>query len=389
MIKFETTCPHCGTVLTAQDDWIGMEVECPQCKQVFPIRDNPSEPDPTCAVQTDNGGTFTFVCPDCNAVAELPKNLLGQQYECQMCFETHIAEVTTERQCPYCGLTVKYHATVCKFCKADLTKLPPSASTPKQEETFIFICPECDAVEFLPVSMKGKQYECKECCETIIAEPAEERKCPHCGKMIKIKAAICKHCQKSVNPLTSSPSEEKKSSPGRKCWGITEAEAAFLRKLGYWMCGLAVVCLALSLLRPFIPIPSVLRSSFPSLVLAVLFFAWIYRLWDQVPAAEAETTPGKAVGFYFIPVYQIIWFLKMPLQLSRHYDRFNKSGITVSKCWLIYAVSVTFFSVPLTFFFLFWGPGLIPTLIEVLNSILWINWMIRLQKCLQNIPRIG
>ena len=211
MSQFETKCPNCGTALSVQDEWIGMEVECPQCKQQFtirkePVRSGPAAPAVSISVptpaQTDNAGTFTFVCPSCNAVAELPNSQLGQQYECQMCFETAVAQATTEKQCPYCGQTVKYHATVCKFCKADLTKAPPSA--PKQEETFVFICPECDTVEFLPMSMKGQQYECKKCCETSVAEPAEERKCPHCGEKIKIKAAICKHCKKNVKPLTPS-----------------------------------------------------------------------------------------------------------------------------------------------------------------------------------------
>ena len=37
MAEFETTCPHCGTALSAEDDWIGTEVECPVCKKIFVI----------------------------------------------------------------------------------------------------------------------------------------------------------------------------------------------------------------------------------------------------------------------------------------------------------------------------------------------------------------
>ena len=150
------------------------------------------------------GSTFTFVCPSCDTVAEISSDLLGHEYECPECFEKCIARATTERQCPVCGKTVKYHAAICKFCKADLTKLPPevgNAARLAQEEKFIFICPECDTVAELPISMKGQSYSCKACCEESAAVPAEERKCPCCGEKIKIHAAICKHCRRTVLPL--------------------------------------------------------------------------------------------------------------------------------------------------------------------------------------------
>ena len=200
MAEFNTKCPHCSTELQAQEEWIGMEVECPVCQKNFTVQSQASAPMPA---ELGNSRTFTFVCPSCDAVAELPASLLGRKYECRMCFEEHIAQATTERQCPVCGRTIKYHAAVCKFCKADLTKAPPP-SAPKPEETFVFICPECDMVEILPVSMKGKQYECKTCCETSVAEPAEERKCPYCGEKIKIKASICKYCKKDIPPVFDS-----------------------------------------------------------------------------------------------------------------------------------------------------------------------------------------
>ena len=196
MSQFETECPHCQSILSVQNDWIGMEVECPACQKNFTVQSQVSAPMPA---EWGDSRTFTFVCPSCSTVMELPVALLGQKYECQSCFEEHIAQATTERQCPFCGQTVKYHATICKFCKADLAKTPPE-STPVRKETFIFICPECDTVAELPLSAKGQEYTCKACCETTVAEPAEERKCPYCGKKIKFKASICKFCKKKVKP---------------------------------------------------------------------------------------------------------------------------------------------------------------------------------------------
>ena len=38
MAEFITKCPHCNEELQAQDEWIGMEVECPNCKKVFTVK---------------------------------------------------------------------------------------------------------------------------------------------------------------------------------------------------------------------------------------------------------------------------------------------------------------------------------------------------------------
>lgn len=37
MKVFETNCPHCGTEVQAQDDWIGLEADCPSCCKKFVI----------------------------------------------------------------------------------------------------------------------------------------------------------------------------------------------------------------------------------------------------------------------------------------------------------------------------------------------------------------
>lgn len=39
----------------------------------------------------------------------------------------------------------------------------------------------------------------------------------------------------------------------------------------------------------------------------VLFFMLLYRLWNIIPANEARTTPGAAVGLWFIPLFTYYW----------------------------------------------------------------------------------
>ena len=42
MAEFITKCPHCNSDLQAQEEWIGMTVECPQCQKTFTITSNVS-----------------------------------------------------------------------------------------------------------------------------------------------------------------------------------------------------------------------------------------------------------------------------------------------------------------------------------------------------------
>ena len=40
---------------------------------------------------------------------------------------------------------------------------------------------------------------------------------------------------------------------------------------------------------------------------AVYQFMLIYKLWSLIPRERAETTPGKAIGFLFIPFFNLYW----------------------------------------------------------------------------------
>ena len=40
---------------------------------------------------------------------------------------------------------------------------------------------------------------------------------------------------------------------------------------------------------------------------AVYQFMLIYKLWSLIPRERAETTPGKAIGFMFIPFFNLYW----------------------------------------------------------------------------------
>ena len=123
MQKFETKCPHCNAELDAQEDWVGMEVECPACQKSFTVEKN------------------------------IPAKLELQP------IQTNVQQPSENtKNCPFCGGVVKEKAIFCKHCKTDLNKT--IAQEQKQVESlFIFICPECDTVAELPEVLKDKEYE--------------------------------------------------------------------------------------------------------------------------------------------------------------------------------------------------------------------------------------
>ena len=50
--------------------------------------------------------------------------------------------------------------------------------------------------------------------------------------------------------------------------------------------------------------------------LMVLSYIYIYRMWWMLPASYARTTPGKAVGFCFIPFYNFYFVFTLSLFFS-------------------------------------------------------------------------
>ena len=66
MAEFITKCPHCNAELQAQDEWNGMEVECPLCHKMFAINKS------SAIVETEKTEAVTNWCD--------PKNLDGLNY---------------------------------------------------------------------------------------------------------------------------------------------------------------------------------------------------------------------------------------------------------------------------------------------------------------------
>jgi hypothetical protein len=56
----------------------------------------------------------------------------------------------------------------------------------------------------------------------------------------------------------------------------------------------------------------------------VLHMMYLYRAWSVIQDGSARTTPGKAVGFLFIPLFQAYWVFPCYYGLAEDYETFNR-----------------------------------------------------------------
>ena len=68
-----------------------------------------------------------------------------------------------------------------------------------------------------------------------------------------------------------------------------------------------------------------------SISLTVLAGMYIYRMWLIIQGPQARTTPGKAVGFLFIPLFNLYWmFISIGLW-AKDYNRFASQEMNAPK----------------------------------------------------------
>jgi hypothetical protein len=93
----------------------------------------------------------------------------------------------------------------------------------------------------------------------------------------------------------------------------------------------------------------------------IILLLLVHRMWRALPAATARTTPGKAVGFLFIPLFNLYWIFQVFWGFARDYNRTVAArGLAVPRLpqwWFL------FFSIlNILFYFLFFSPFVFITL---------------------------
>ncbi len=61
------------------------------------------------------------------------------------------------------------------------------------------------------------------------------------------------------------------------------------------------------------------------LISSVLAYVYLYRAWNCLRFGGPRTTPGKAIGFLFIPFFNIYWIFVALYGLSQDWNRIMAS----------------------------------------------------------------
>jgi serine/threonine protein kinase len=90
---------------------------------------------------------------------------------------------------------------------------------------------------------------------------------------------------------------------------------------------------------------------------AVVMMVLVYLLWKAIQDGHARTSAGQAVGFLFIPVFNIYWLFQVFWGFSRDFNRFvDRHALTIPKLpeGLFFTSNFTY----VILVFTYWVPGL-------------------------------
>jgi hypothetical protein len=90
------------------------------------------------------------------------------------------------------------------------------------------------------------------------------------------------------------------------------------------------------------------------LIMFLVMFLWFhlyYRAWKAIQDGYARTTPGKAIGFLFIPIFNAYWMFQAIWGFAKDYNAFiARYSINVKRLsenlFLAYVISILFWIIP-------------------------------------------
>lgn len=169
-------------------------------------------------------------------------------------------------------------------------------------------CPGCKAKFNINEQSVGKRTKCPKCSQPFTIEPLAETSVQPPVKTAEPVEAV----EKTVREKP----ESKKLSKAVYvyCWAAAQVIAGVF--------GLAGLVLALkkeanSTLVMIFAAGDIFLTC--SMAIELLLF---YKMWTAIQDSEASATPAKAVGFLFIPVFNIYWALCMITGFAEDYNAF-------------------------------------------------------------------
>ncbi len=133
-------------------------------------------------------------------------------------------------------------------------------------------------------------------------------------------------------------------------------------------------------------------GSFPLLLLgevllmyaAAVFAVLLYKSWKAIQDGHARTSPGKAVGYLFIPVFNFYWAFQAYWGFARDYNRFVArhalDAPTVAEGLYLAACIMTLVAYPLAF---------VPVLKYIAPVASWVFWLLMANGMCDAVNRVA
>ncbi len=254
-------------------------------------------------------------------------------------------------------------------------------------------CPHCKSRFTAREESVGKKAKCPKCSQPftieLVAEaPIEaavtsreevkrpDEVCSECGGVIGSEQQACVHkgsivCERCYDKLTDAGKEETEGSVAAEekggakkslktlyvyCWAGTRVVAGLAFVLG--------LLLAIKREVNFTLIATFAVGDILLITSVLIELGLIYKMWTAIQDGRAAVSPGKAVGFLLIPIFNIYWALYMLVGFAEDYNSFvNRYKMKTKKLplvlFLIYAVmfllSYMAVTIPMISIFAFFG----------------------------------
>ena len=109
----------------------------------------------------------------------------------------------------------------------------------------------------------------------------------------------------------------------------------------------------------------------PLLIGAIAFWVLIYKAWSAIQDNQARTTPGKAVGFLFIPLFNFYWLFVAIGSWGKEFNGFAaRRGVAFRASEGLFIAHCAFSLIPiLAVVSLFTGTGVILQFCRGINAV--------------------
>ena len=89
----------------------------------------------------------------------------------------------------------------------------------------------------------------------------------------------------------------------------------------------------------------------PIVVALIFHLVFVYKFWKSIQGGQPRMTPGKAVGFLFIPFFNIYWLFQVYPGFATDYNRYiREKGLAakpLSHGLLVWMAVLVIVSIPL------------------------------------------